>query len=258
VSFLEARNIEKSYGALKVLHGVSLDVAEHEIFAIIGPNGAGKTTLFKVLTGESPANSGTVSYEGVDITGLPAFKRARLGIGRTFQVARVFTEFDLLTNIVIAIETRMRGVGQSIGGWWQWQPTPSVRDEANEILDRFGFTMVARRTEAQHLSHGDRKRLEFAIALAARPRLLMLDEPTAGMSPPDRRTMTLLLARLKAENAVTIVVVEHDMDLIFELADRLMVLNYGEVLALGHPNAVRDDPMVRQVYLGQSLQHAAT
>jgi branched-chain amino acid transport system ATP-binding protein len=254
---LEARDIRKSYGPLEVLHGVSLEVPEGETFAIIGPNGAGKTTLFKVLTGESPADGGTVHYRGAEVTALPAFQRARLGFGRTFQVARVFTELDLVSNIVVAIEARLRAAGQSVGPWWRWRPAASVRAEAEEILDRFGFAPSMRGGVAQSLSHGDRKRLEFAVALATRPNLLMLDEPTAGMSPADRKAMTALLARLKIETGVTIVMTEHDMDIIFELADRLMVLNYGAVIAIGDPQSVRDDPTVRDVYLGQGHSHAA-
>jgi len=253
---LEARDIEKSYGALKVLHGVSLDVSEGETFAIIGPNGAGKTTLFKVLTGESPANGGTVRYRGADVTTAPAFKRARMGFGRTFQVARVFPELDLMTNVVIAIESRLSGKGKSIGPWWQWRPASFVREEAEEILGRFGFSPSGWSGEAQFLSHGDRKRLELAIALATRPNLLMLDEPTAGMSPSDRKAMTQLLARLKTDSGITVVMTEHDMGIIFELADRLMVLNYGKIIAVGSPAAVRENPMVREVYLGHGQHHA--
>ncbi len=253
---LEVRDIEMSYGALKVLHGVSLEVAEGQTFAIIGPNGAGKTTLFKVLTGERPPSAGTVRFRGQDVTALPAFRRARLGFGRTFQVARIFSELDLLSNVVIPIEARIRYQGGSPGPWWSWTPTAEVRAEAEGILDRLGFPRARWHDEAQYLSHGDRKRLEFCVALATRPAILMLDEPTAGMSPTDRREMTRLLMRLKAETGMTIVMTEHDMDIIFELADRLMVLNYGRVIAVGEPAAVRDDETVRKVYLGQGFQNA--
>ncbi len=253
---LEAHNVEMSYGELKVLHGVSLQVAERETFAIIGPNGAGKTTLFKVLTGERPPSAGEVRFRGENVSSLPAFRRVQLGFGRTFQVARIFSELDLLSNVVIPVEARIRNSGRSPGAWWRWTPSAEVRAEAESILDRLGFPRHRWEDEAQYLSHGDRKRLEFCVALATRPGILMLDEPTAGMSPTDRRDMTKLLARLKAETGVTIVMTEHDMDIIFELADRLMVLNYGEVIAVGAPATVRDDPTVRKVYLGQGFQHA--
>lgn len=253
---LEARGVEMSYGALKVLHGVNFDVAEGETFAIIGPNGAGKTTLFKALTGEAKATAGSIRYKGEDITRLPAHLRARKGFGRTFQVSRIFPQLDLLTNVTIAVESRLRYTGKSPGPWWSWRIAPHVRREAEELLERFGFARQAWEDEAQFLSHGDRKRLEFCVALATLPEILMLDEPTAGMSPSDRREMTHLLARMKAETGVTIVMTEHDMDIIFELADRLMVLNFGEVIAMGRPQEVRDDPMVRRVYLGQGHRHA--
>ena len=254
---LDARDIEMSYGPLKVLHGVSLQVEEKQTFAIIGPNGAGKTTLFKVLTGERLPSAGTVRFRGEDVTTMPAFRRARMGFGRTFQVARIFAELDLMSNVVIPIEARIRNEGGSPGPWWSWTPSAPVRQEAEEILGRLGFARNRWHDEAQYLSHGDRKRLEFCVALATRPGILMLDEPTAGMSPSDRRDMTRFLARLKAETGIAIVMTEHDMDLIFELADRLMVLNYGEVIAVGEPAAVRDDPTVRRVYLGKGMQHAS-
>jgi branched-chain amino acid transport system ATP-binding protein len=245
-----------SYGSLKVLHGVSLQVAESETFAVIGPNGAGKTTLFKVLTGERPPSAGTVSFRGENITRAPAFQRARKGFGRTFQVSRVFNELDLKTNVIISIESRLRYSGRGSGSWWRWTPSAAVRDEAEEILSRFGFPRSRWDDEAQYLSHGDRKRLELSVALATRPEILMLDEPTAGMSPSARKEMKQLLTRLKADTEVTIVMTEHDMDIIFELADRLMVLNYGEVIAIGNPKEVRDDPTVRRVYLGREHANA--
>lgn len=248
---LEAKAIEKSYGALKVLHGVDFAVEEGETFAIIGPNGAGKTTLFKVLTGESPVNSGEVRFRGQDVTHMPDFRRARLGFGRTFQVARIFPEVDVFTNVAIAVEARKSGAGASAGRWWDWRASPEVADEVGDILERFGFGRARWAGEASFLSHGDRKRLEFCIALATRPAILMLDEPTAGMSPSDRKQMTELLAKLKNESDISIVMTEHDMDIIFELAERLLVLNYGEVLATGDPASVRADKVVREVYLGQ-------
>jgi len=253
---LDVKGVETSYGSLKVLHGVSLQVAEGETFAIIGPNGAGKSTLFKVLTGERIPSAGTIIYRGEDVTRLSAFRRARKGMGRTFQVARIFPELDLETNVIVAIESRMRYGGQKPGPWWRWKPKPEVSAEAQEILSRFGFPQSRFKDEARYLSHGDRKRLEFCITLATKPDILMLDEPTAGMSPSDRKEMTQLLMKLK-QSGLTIVMTEHDMDIIFELADRLMVLNFGEVIAMGDPHAVRSDPMVRKVYLGHGQQQHA-
>jgi branched-chain amino acid transport system ATP-binding protein len=187
---------------------------------------------------------------------MPAYRRARMGFGRTFQVARIFGGLDLKTNVVISIEARLRSGGHSSAAWWRWRPSVEVRAEAEDILGQLGFPRARWHDDTLSLSHGDRKRLEFCVALATRPSVLLLDEPTAGMSPSDRKDMTKFLARLKAETGVTMIMTEHDMDIIFELADRLMVLNYGEVIAIGRPEAVRDDPMVRKVYLGQAYQRA--
>lgn len=252
---LEVRNVRKSYGALEILKDISFDVAAGEAFAVIGPNGAGKTTLFKVLTGESLRHQGSVRFDGTDVTFTPAFQRARLGFGRTFQVARIFTDLTILANVVIAVEARRTAARQSMGRWYQWRPSPEVRDEAEAILRDVGF-LSDFDGEARFLSHGDKKRLEFAITLAINPRVLMLDEPTAGMSPTDRKGVGRLLDTLRKARNITIVMTEHDMDVIFGLADKLMVLNYGEVIGIGTPTAVRNDPVVRDVYLGKGVQHA--
>lgn len=254
MSILTAKGLRKSYGSLEVLKGVDLEIKAGETFAIIGPNGAGKTTLFRVLTGEVGAQGGSVTFDGQDVTTLPAYLRARMGFGRTFQVARVFGELPILTNVVLAIEARKATAGQSNGRWWDWRASPETREEAHVILESVGLN--ARPDEdAGLLSHGDKKRLEFAITLAGKPRILMLDEPTAGMSAADRKSTTNLLRSLKAQG-VTIVMTEHDMDVIFDLADRLMVLNYGTVVSLGDPATVRQDEMVKQVYLGKGTGHA--
>jgi branched-chain amino acid transport system ATP-binding protein len=254
MSFLVAKGVKKSYGSLEVLKGVDLSIQPGETFAIIGPNGAGKTTLFKVLTGEVRADGGSVEFDGEDVSSLAAFQRARLGFGRTFQVARVFDELSIFTNVVLAVEARKAAVGESLGPWWDWRPSPETRDEAEKTLASVGLQARTDET-AGELSHGDKKRLEFAITLAGKPRILMLDEPTAGMSAADRKSTSALLRELKAQG-VTIVMTEHDMDVIFDLADRLMVLNYGAVVSLGDPATVREDDMVKQVYLGKGVGDA--
>jgi len=254
MSILVAKGVRKSYGSLEVLKGVDLSVEPGETFAIIGPNGAGKTTLFKVLTGEVRSDGGLVEFDGRDVSALPAFRRARLGFGRTFQVARVFDELTIFINVVLAIEARKSADGESLGPWWDWRPSPETRDEANRTLASVGLTGRTDETAGQ-LSHGDKKRLEFALTLAGRPRILMLDEPTAGMSAADRKSTSALLRELKTQG-VTIIMTEHDMDVIFDLADRLMVLNYGAVVSLGDPQTVREDEMVKQVYLGKGVGDA--
>ena len=254
MSFLAASQIRKKYGDFEALKGVDLTVEKAQAFAIIGPNGAGKTTLFRVLTGETPADGGSVAFDGRDVNALPAHQRVRMGFGRTFQVARIFGELSILTNVIVAVEARRSQTGEPKAAWWDWRPSAEIRDEARAILESVGLqSRVDER--ASQLSHGDKKRLEFAITLAGRPRLLMLDEPTAGMSIADRRKTAQLLQKLKAEQ-ITIVMTEHDMDIIFDIADRLMVLNYGEVVSVGDPEAVRQDETVKRVYLGRGAGHA--
>src|SRR5262245_13377632 len=209
MTLLTARAIRKSYGALEVLRGVDLAVAAGEAFAIIGPNGAGKTTLFKVLTGETLDYSGSVNFDGNDVSRLPSHRRARGGFGRTFQVARVFGELPILTNVVLAVEARKAARGETVTRWWDWRPAGTTRDEALSILASVGLDRRLE-DEAALLSHGDKKRLELAITLAGQPRVLMLDEPTAGMSTEDRRSTTKLLLDLK-QQGITLVLTEHDM-----------------------------------------------
>jgi len=254
MSLLEARAIRKRYGSLEVLRGVDLTVTRGEAFAIIGPNGAGKTTLFKVLTGETLDYGGTVAFDGADVSRLPAFRRVRGGFRRTFQVARVFGELSILTNVVLAIESRKAARGEPVTRWWDWRPLGTTRDEAVATLAQVGLTRRLDE-EASLLSHGDKKRLELAITLAGQPRILMLDEPTAGMSTEDRRSTTRLLADLKTQG-MTLVLTEHDMNVVFGLADRVMVLNYGEVVCVGDPAVVRQDEAVKRVYLGKGMAHA--
>jgi branched-chain amino acid transport system ATP-binding protein len=254
MTLLGATAIRKSYGSLEVLRGVDLAVAAGEAVAIIGPNGAGKTTLFKVLTGETLDYSGSVSFDGADVSRLASHRRVRGGFGRTFQVARVFGELAILTNVVLAIEARKAAHREPVARWWDWRPLAATHDEAVAILASVG---LERRIDAAAsvLSHGDRKRLELAITLAGRPRILMLDEPTAGMSTEDRRSTTALLLALKRQG-ITLVLTEHDMNVVFGLADRVMVLNYGEVVCVGDPESVRQDPAVKRVYLGKGAAHA--
>jgi branched-chain amino acid transport system ATP-binding protein len=254
MTLLGANDIRKNYGDLEVLRGIGFSVPPGEAFAIIGPNGAGKTTLFKVLTGETLEYSGTVTFEGRDISRLPSHRRVRAGFGRTFQVARVFGELTTLTNVVLAVETRKATRGEGANRWWDWRPAAATRDEAVAILEDLGL-LRGLDEPASLLSHGDKKRLELAITLAGGPRILMLDEPTAGMSMEDRRSTSRLLLELKCKG-MTIILTEHDMNVVFGLADRIMVLNYGEIVCLGDPQLVRHDEAVRRVYLGKGAAHA--
>jgi branched-chain amino acid transport system ATP-binding protein len=250
-----AEGVGKNYGSIPALKTASFSVDGGNIFAIIGPNGAGKTTLFKVLTGEVLPDRGRVLFGDLDVSRMPAHQRAARGFGRTFQVARVFPNSTAFENVVVAIEARERSAGRKAGKWYEFRPSAAVRDEALETLGATGLAAL-RDTEARFLSHGDKKRLELAITLALKPSVLMLDEPTAGMSPSDRQQTVELLKRIHKDTGATLLLTEHDMDVVFGLADRIMVLNYGEVIAMGPPEQIRADRAVRELYLGEELEHA--
>jgi len=252
---IDVVGVGMSYGKTPVLKNVTLSVNPGEIFALLGPNGAGKTTMFRVMTGEVSTHTGKVHYQGRDITALSAMARARAGIGRTFQVARVFQEYSALENLVVTIESRKRFRGEPRTGKLLCRPDAGVAAEAMERLAEMGLKHRAA-THARFLSHGDRKRLEFAVALSMRPTVLMLDEPMAGTAAEDRQAMSALIDKTRREHGVTIVITEHDTDVIFGLADRVAVLNYGELIAQGMPQDVRVHPKVREVYLGQEGGHA--
>ncbi len=252
---LTVDSVSKSYGSLVVLKSVSLSVEPGQIFAIIGPNGAGKTTLFKVMTGESPCNGGRIIFLGDDLTRSPAHVRVKKGMGRTFQVARVFRDFSVLENIIVAIEARRRNAGERVGEAFSVMPSEEVSAEAEELISSLGLAHLMHR-QASLLSHGDKKRLEFLIALALKPKALMLDEPTAGMSPSDRTGIAALIRDIRAKHGITVVMTEHDMDIVFELADRIMVLNYGETVAIGGIDDIRSNRSVREVYLGKEMYGA--
>jgi branched-chain amino acid transport system ATP-binding protein len=254
-ALLEVTALFKSYGPVPVLRDVNLAVAERETLAIIGPNGAGKTTLFKTLTGEALPEQGRIMFAGRDVTNLPAQDRVALGFGRTFQVSRVYLETSLVENVVVAIEARKRRAGESLGAWHAYRPAATTVLEAEEWLASVG--LAARRdNEARFLSHGDKKRLELAIALALRPKILMMDEPTAGMSPSDRVQTVDLVMRMRERHQMTVLLTEHDMDVVFGLSDRIIVLNYGQVVAIGSGEEIRANQAVRDIYLGHEVQHA--
>lgn len=247
---LSARKLRKNYADFMVLSDIDLDVEKSETFAVIGPNGAGKTTMFKVLTGEILPDGGEVRYEGRDITRLPPQTRAKMGFGRTFQIARVLLANTVMENLLVATEARYRNNGLSVGPWYTVSPSRQVRDEAEHMAATMGLS-TSLGVDARHLSHGDKKRLEIAAMLCLQPRILMLDEPTAGMSPAERHRSIDLIQRLKQENDLTIMLTEHDMDVVFGLSDRVLVLNFGRVVACDTPQAIRRHPEVRAVYLGK-------
>ena len=241
---LEVRGLTKQFGALRASDGIDFDVAEGETHAVIGPNGAGKTTFISQLAGTLRPDSGTVRFAGADITALTAARRARLGLARSFQITSVYPDFSALYNVALAIQAHS---GHSFRFWRDARSDPSLVHPAKEVLEQVG---LGRRSHvlAANLAHGEQRQLEVAIALATAPRLLLLDEPMAGMGIEESQRMIALLSSLKRRH--TLILVEHDMDAVFRLADRISVLVYGRVIATDTPEKIRANEEVRRAYLG--------
>jgi ABC-type branched-subunit amino acid transport system ATPase component len=248
MSVLSVRDLAKSFGGVRAVAHVSFSVAAGELLAMIGPNGAGKSTCFNLINGQLQPDAGAISFEGTDIRRLPPHKRCALGIARTFQVAATFGSLTVRENVQIAllsVDGKMRSIVS---------PFPQGQ-EAMQLLERTGLHLQADRPCAE-LAYGDLKRVEFAIALAGRPRLLLMDEPTAGMAPAERHALMDLVREVARERNLSVLFTEHDMDVIFGYADRVMVLADGELIAQGAPADVRADAQVRRVYLGEDSGHA--
>jgi len=241
---LEIDNLVKSFGALRATDGITLDLKPGEIHALIGPNGAGKSTLIHQICGTLRQDSGTIRLAGQDIGALSAAARARRGLGRTFQVSSLAPEFSALRNVMLAVQARQ---GSSFGVFRPVMRDRSLIDPAMAILERVGLSDRARLPAAE-LSHGERRQLEIAMALALQSKALLLDEPMAGMGPEGSKRLTGFLDTLRQE--APILLVEHDMDAVFALADRISVLVYGRIIATGTVEDIRRDPAVRTAYLG--------
>jgi len=241
---LEVRSLVKNFGALKASDGIDFDVAEGETHAVIGPNGAGKTTFISQLAGNLRPDAGTVRFAGTDVTALSAQRRARMGLARSFQITSVYPEFSALDNVALAVQARS---GHSFRFWRPARRDLTLIEPAERVLDEVGL-FQRKNVLAANLAHGEQRQLEVAMALATRPRLLLLDEPMAGMGPEESQRMIAFLGRLKALH--TIILVEHDMDAVFKLADRISVLVYGRLIATGDPEAIRAHAEVRAAYLG--------
>jgi len=241
---LEVRGLTKQFGALRASDGIDFDVAEGETHAVIGPNGAGKTTFISQLAGNLRPDSGTVRFAGADITALPAPRRARLGLARSFQITSLYPDFSALHNVALAIQAHS---GHSFRFWRDARSDPALIEPARKVLNEVGLSARVN-VLAANLAHGEQRQLEMAMALATRPRLLLLDEPMAGMGTDESLRMIALLASLKRKH--TIILVEHDMDAVFRLADRISVLVYGRVIATDTPEKIRRNEEVRQAYLG--------
>ncbi|GAC1345210.1 MAG: ABC transporter ATP-binding protein [Acetobacteraceae bacterium] len=245
MALLAAEQLRRAFGGAQAVAGVSFRLDAGEMLALIGPNGAGKSTCFNMIGGQTAPDSGRVLLDGADITGMPPRAICRRGVGRTFQITATFASMPVRENVQVAL---LAAAGEAGG---LWRPARSrYRAEADALLGRVGLAEQADRG-AGVLAYGDLKRLELAMALAGRPRLLLMDEPTAGMGPAERTGLMALTRRLATTDGIGVLFTEHDMDVVFAAADRILVLDRGAVVAEGAPAAIRADPLVRRVYLGE-------
>jgi branched-chain amino acid transport system ATP-binding protein len=244
-ALLRIEGLTKRFGGVVASDNIVLDVAAGELHAVIGPNGAGKTTLIGQLTGEIVSNGGRIRFDGADITRLPVHARSRLGLARSFQVTSLFLDLTALDNVALAVQAH---AGHSFHFWRDARHEPELREPARAALARVGLAGRAD-VRVANLSHGEHRQLELAMALATRPRMLLLDEPMAGLGAEESARMVETLRTLKRE--LTILLIEHDMEAVFALADRITVLVYGRVIASGAPAAIRANEEVRQAYLGE-------
>jgi len=242
---LSTRNLAKSFGGLTATDDLSLDVLPREVHAVIGPNGAGKTTLISQLSGELQPDAGSIFFDGQDITALPAWRRPHLGLTRSFQITSIFRDMSALQNVALAVQAH---AGHSFRFWRPAAQDPELLEPAREALRQVGLQHRAD-VAAAALAHGEQRQLEIAMALATRPKLLLLDEPMAGMGPEESAKMVELLQKLKG--SLAFLLVEHDMDAVFAVADRITVLVYGRAIATGRPEEIRGNENVRQAYLGE-------
>jgi len=242
---LEVRGLAKSFGALRATDGIDFDVREGETHAVIGPNGAGKTTFISQLSGDLQPDAGTIRFYGEDITALGAPARAHKGFARSFQITSIYREFTALDNVALAVQAH---AGHSFRFWKPARAESALRDPARKVLDEVGLGERAD-VVAANLAHGEQRQLEVAMALATRPRVLLLDEPVAGMGNEETQSMVRFLGTLKGR--LSIILVEHDMDAVFSLADRISVLVYGRIVATGTPHEIRANAEVRRAYLGE-------
>jgi branched-chain amino acid transport system ATP-binding protein len=245
---LTVSNVSRRFGSLVALRDISLGVEQGELRAIIGPNGAGKTTFFNLVSGFFAPSSGTIGFEGRDITAVPAHERVRLGIARTFQITEIFPELTVFENVRISTEVTE---GYRLRPWMSAAQSAAIERRVRDTLDLAGLSAKADRLVGE-LAHGDQRAAEIAMALALRPRLLLLDEPTAGMGEQETYDITQLIRKLHRDRHYTIVLIEHDMRVIFNLAQRITVLDQGALLAEGTPEEIAANEAVQAAYLGKA------
>lgn len=248
MGILQVQNVNKSFGGLKALNNVNLDIAEGAVHAIIGPNGAGKSTLLNCFVGRLRPDTGTVKFNGRSLLGLTPHQINQVGVARVFQTPEIFSDLTLLENVMIPA-LAVRDGAFRINAWGRVDRQAEVRDRAEALLADVGLA-DKRHAQAGNLSRGDKRRLELAMCLVQKPKLVLLDEPTAGMSRPDTNNTIDLLARMSEEHGVTKIIIEHDMHVVFSLAERVTVFAQGHPIVEGTPDEIRGDPRVQEAYLG--------
>jgi len=248
MSLLQVQNVSRHFGSLVAVNGVTLTVEPGELRAVIGPNGAGKTTFFNLISGFFPPTEGKILFGGQDITALPPHKRVIMGMARTFQITEIFPELNVRENLRIPVEIAS---GLRLRPWLSKRADARIRERVAELMELGGLSEKADRLVGE-LSHGDQRATEIMMSLALKPRLLLLDEPTAGMGDQETYDISRLIRRLHRDQGLTIVLIEHDMRVIFNLADRIMVLAEGAVLAEGTPDDIANSEIVQAAYLGKA------